>query len=55
MSVISEVGLCPADGAVCGTQGEADEAIHNNQLDLEECGKSGCAIRTGQPIGSLLP
>ena len=55
MSTISEVGLCQADGAVCGTRWEADEVSHNNQLDLQECGNSGSAIRTGQPIGSLLP
>ena len=44
-----------ADGAVCGTRWEADEVILNNQLDLQECRTSGCAIRTAQPIGSLLP
>ena len=53
MSTIPEGGLCQADGAVCGNRWEADEAIHN-QIELQECGKSRCAIRTGQPIGSLL-
>ena len=50
--MISEGGLCQVDGAVCGTWWEADGAIHNNQLDLQECGQFS-AIRTGQHIGSL--
>ena len=56
MSTISEVGLCQAGGAVCGTRCGADRAaIHNNNLDLQEYGKSGFAIISGQPINSLLP
>ena len=50
-----EDGLCQADGAICGARWEVDEAIHNMQINLRECGGSVCAISTWLPIGSILP